>query len=58
VTKMKFLTYKYKESGKESGIGDFVDFWSLLYDEGRYSDEVYEKNLNRKGLLNEKSANT
>jgi len=48
---MKFLTYKYKESG----IGEFVDFWSLFYDEGRYSDEVYGKNLNRKGLLNERN---
>ena len=30
---------------------DFISFWNKCYNEGKYSDEDYEKNLNIKGLL-------
>ena len=30
---------------------DFISFWSKCYNEGKYSDEDYEENLNKRGLL-------
>jgi hypothetical protein len=34
---------------------DFISFWSKCYAEGKYSDEDYEKNLNRRGFLTPKN---
>ena len=34
---------------------DFISFWNGRYNEGKYSDEDYEKNLNRRGFLTPKN---
>jgi len=36
-------------------MSDFVSYWSNRYDEGKYSDEDYEKNLNKNGLLDQEN---
>ena len=41
----------FKLNSQTCSATDFISFWSKCYDEGKYSDEDYEKNLNRQGLL-------
>jgi hypothetical protein len=35
--------------------GDFVSFWRRFYDEGKYPDEDYQRNLNARGRLEKKN---
>ena len=41
----------FKLNFQTCSITDFISFWNKCYNEGRYSDKDYEKNLNREGLL-------
>lgn len=44
---MKFFKFDFQMCSAT----DFISFWNKCYNEGRYSDEDYEKNLNREDLL-------
>jgi len=41
----------FKLSFQTCSATDFVSSWSKCYDEGKYSDQDYERNLNKQGLL-------
>lgn len=34
---------------------EFVEFWERLYEEGKYPDSIYEKNLNKSGRLSDEN---
>jgi hypothetical protein len=36
---------------KQCTLREFIEFWSQLYDEGKYPDSIYEANLNKNGKL-------
>lgn len=36
---------------KSCKLKEFIEFWSRLYDKGKYPDSIYEANLNKNGKL-------
>lgn len=46
---MKFILFKLEKVDSEQ----FVSFWSERYNQGKYSDDEYFRNLNLEGLLSE-----
>jgi len=41
----------FRLKSEPTKIADFVSTWGKCYEEGKYSDKNYEKNLNRQGLM-------
>src|SRR5665647_346330 len=41
----------FRLKSEPTEISDFISNWGKCYDEGKYSDKDYEKNLNRKGQI-------
>ena len=41
----------FRLKSEPTKIADFVSAWGKCYEEGKYSDKDYEKNLNRKGQI-------
>ena len=41
----------FRLKSEPTKIADFVSTWGKCYEEGKYCDKDYEKNLNRKGQI-------
>lgn len=41
----------FKLNWQSCSVTEFISFWKECYDEGKYSDEDYEKHLNKQGFL-------
>jgi len=48
---VRLLRFRYESCDPR----EFVSFWSQFYDEAKYPDKDYQRNLNETGLLDEKN---